>query len=174
MKFRGQEQKLLSSNFQLISATQKLIPLPQNPSPIPFYYLLHHNTSLPPLFLFLPTHSVCTTVCEQETMAAPSAESLMKMSANASSTLCNLNGSSRRPLPPVSHSTRRRRSNSSARVAALSSSFLGSVRLSSASTKLSTLQQRQQRRNFSVFAMAATAGTIIPLSLFLRKCPFGC
>ncbi|KAL8539724.1 hypothetical protein ACS0TY_001367 [Phlomoides rotata] len=85
-------------------------------------------------------------------MAAASAESLMKMSSNASSTLCNFNGSSRRPLVPVS---RRRRSYSLARTGALSSSFLGSVRLSSTATKLPALQQKQQRRNFSVFAMAA-------------------
>ncbi|KAI3468893.1 hypothetical protein Pfo_025556 [Paulownia fortunei] len=96
-------------------------------------------------------------------MAAASAESMMKMSSNASSTLCNLNGSSRRPLPPVSHSTRRRKSNSSARVRALSSSFLGSVGLSSTATKLSTLQQKQQRRNFSVFAMAAEEKRTVPL-----------
>ncbi|KAL0324429.1 UNVERIFIED_CONTAM: Elongation factor G, chloroplastic [Sesamum calycinum] len=93
-------------------------------------------------------------------MAAASAESVMKMSSNASSTLCNLNGSSRRPMPPVSHSARRRRSNSSARVRALSSSFLGSVGLTSTVTKLSALQQKQQRRNFSVFAMAAAERTV--------------
>ncbi|KAL0312812.1 UNVERIFIED_CONTAM: Elongation factor G-1, chloroplastic [Sesamum radiatum] len=93
-------------------------------------------------------------------MAAASAESVMKMSSNASSTLCNLNGSSRRPLPPASHSARRRRSNSSARVRALSSSFLGSVGLTSTVTKLSALQQKQQRRNFSVFAMAAAERTV--------------
>ncbi|XP_057811282.1 elongation factor G-2, chloroplastic [Salvia miltiorrhiza] len=83
------------------------------------------------------------------------AESVMKMPSNASSALCNLNGSSRRPLPPVSHSTRRRRSTSSATVRALSSSFLGSLAIGSTSTKLSTLRQNHQRRNFSVFAMAA-------------------
>ncbi|KAH6794975.1 Translation elongation factor EFG/EF2 protein [Perilla frutescens var. hirtella] len=77
------------------------------------------------------------------------AESVMKMSSNASSALCNLNGPSRRPLPPVSYSTRRRRTNSSSRVRALSSSFLGSVAIGSASKKLSTLHQNPQRRSFS-------------------------
>ncbi|PIN25383.1 Mitochondrial elongation factor [Handroanthus impetiginosus] len=96
-------------------------------------------------------------------MAAVSAESVMKMSSNASSTLCNLNGSSRRPLPPVSRSVRSRKSNSSARVRALSSSFLGGVGLRSTVTKPSTLHQKQQRRNFSVFAMAADEKRKVPL-----------
>ncbi|KAL1547490.1 thylakoid lumenal protein TL20.3, chloroplastic [Salvia divinorum] len=80
------------------------------------------------------------------------AEFVMKMSSSA---ICNLNGSSRRPLPPVSHSTRRRRSNSSAAVQALSSSFLASVSIASASTNISTLRQNQKRGSFSVFAMVA-------------------
>ncbi|KAL1547494.1 elongation factor G, chloroplastic-like [Salvia divinorum] len=80
------------------------------------------------------------------------AESVMKMSSSA---ICNLNGSSRRPLPPVSHSARRRRSTSSAAVRALSSSVLASVAIASASTNLSTLRQNQTRGSFSVFAMAA-------------------
>ncbi|KAK6137693.1 hypothetical protein DH2020_028619 [Rehmannia glutinosa] len=96
-------------------------------------------------------------------MAAASAESMMKLSSNASSTLCNLNGSSRRPLPPTSHSTQRRKSSSSTRVRALSSSFLGSVGLNSIATRLSALQQKQLRRNFSVFAMAAEEKRTVPL-----------
>lgn len=95
-------------------------------------------------------------------MAAESV--VMKMSSNASSALCNLNGSPRRPLPPLSHSTRRRRTTSSAAVRALSSSYLGSVTIRSASTNLSTLRRNQQRRNLSVFAMAAGL-SLLSLSL---------
>lgn len=98
------------------------------------------------------------------------AESVMKMSSNASSALCNLNGSPRRPLPPVSHSTRRRKCSSSATVRALSSSFLGSVAIGSASTNLSTLRRNQQRRNLSVFAMAAGLSLSLFLNIYMDLC----
>ncbi|GFP81794.1 elongation factor g-1 chloroplastic [Phtheirospermum japonicum] len=92
---------------------------------------------------------------------AASAESMMKISSNA---LCNLNGSSRMPLPPASQSPRRRKCNYSSRtVRALSSSFLGSLGLASTPTRLSILQNKQQRRNFSVFAMAADDKRTVPL-----------
>ncbi|KAK4479033.1 hypothetical protein RD792_014544 [Penstemon davidsonii] len=91
-------------------------------------------------------------------MAAAYAESVMKISLNASSSICNLNGSSRRPLPPVSQSIRRRKSNSASKVRALSSTFFGgNSKLSSAATKISALQQRN---NFSVVAMSAEERTV--------------
>ncbi|KAK4479034.1 hypothetical protein RD792_014545 [Penstemon davidsonii] len=91
-------------------------------------------------------------------MAAAYAESVMKMSSNASSSICNLNGSARRPLPPVSQSVRRRKSNSASKVRALSSTFFGgNSKLSSAATKISALQQRN---NFSVVAMSAEERTV--------------
>ncbi|XP_051136891.1 elongation factor G-2, chloroplastic-like [Andrographis paniculata] len=81
------------------------------------------------------------------------AESLIKMSP---SPLCTFTTSSRRPLPLLPHqSTRRRNSNSSARLVPLSSSFLGRSLLTSAAPKLPTFYHRQRNGNFHVVAMAA-------------------
>ncbi|KAI3453603.1 hypothetical protein Pfo_010266 [Paulownia fortunei] len=87
-------------------------------------------------------------------MAAASTESVVKMSSNASS-LCNLNGSSRKCLTLQDV----------LRVVLLRGfeSFLGGVRLSSTATKPSPLQQKQQRKNFSVFAMSAEEKRMVPL-----------
>ncbi|KAL6550206.1 Nonribosomal peptide synthetase 7 [Orobanche minor] len=92
-------------------------------------------------------------------MAASSAESMMKISSNA---LCNLNGSSRRTLPPVSHCTRRRKFNASPRMvrAPSSSSFLCSLGLAYIASRF---QKKQHRRNFSVFAMVADDRRTVPL-----------
>lgn len=120
---------------------------------IPIHHLLLIYTSPTQASKFLHPHSVRVKLrLATPKMAATPAESVIKMSANASS-LCNLNGSSRRPLPVASQSTRRRsKANSSVRVQGLSSSFFGSFRLPCSASKMSTLQQR---RNFSVLAMAA-------------------
>ncbi|XP_073309840.1 elongation factor G-2, chloroplastic [Primulina huaijiensis] len=99
-------------------------------------------------------------------MAAASAESILKMSmaatSNASS-LCNCNGSSRRPVPHVSQSTGRRKADSASRVRALTSSFLGSMRFCPEPVKMSPLPQKQRKKNFSVFAMAAEEKRTVPL-----------
>ncbi|XP_073145947.1 protein CURVATURE THYLAKOID 1A, chloroplastic [Henckelia pumila] len=91
-------------------------------------------------------------------MAAASAESLLKMSmaatSNASS-LCNCNGFSRRSVPPLSPSTRRRIADSASRARALTSSFLGTMRFSPEPAKMSPFRHKQLKNNFSVFAMAA-------------------
>lgn len=99
----------------------------------------------------------------------------MKMSsvaaANASS-LCNLSGSLRTPLPPCGLTGRRRKSCTVRRIRALSSSsvsdFFGSMRLNS-TPKLLNLQHKQSKRSLSVFAMAAE-GIFLSLSLTLRTC----
>ncbi|CAA0820579.1 Elongation factor G- chloroplastic [Striga hermonthica] len=94
-------------------------------------------------------------------MAAVSTESMMNLSSNA---VCNFSGSSRRPLAAASQSPRRRKwSYSSQRVRALSSSFLGSLRLCSTAARLSALQNKQQRMKFSVCAMAAGEKRSVPL-----------
>ncbi|KAL6501595.1 Nonribosomal peptide synthetase 7 [Orobanche gracilis] len=92
-------------------------------------------------------------------MAASSADSMMKISSNA---LCNLNGSSRRTLSPVSHCTRRRKFNASPRMvrALSSSSFLCTLGLDSTASRF---QNKHQRRNFSVFAMVADDRRTVPL-----------
>ncbi|KAL7182828.1 hypothetical protein ACSBR1_041492 [Camellia fascicularis] len=105
------------------------------------------------------------------------AESVGMSSASTASSLGNFNNGSRRPLPlsprrvlSLTTALRRCRSHSLSSSSSSSSSslseFFGGVRLSSTTpSKLST-PPNQQKRNFSVFSMAAVAEE----SSLLRYC----